>query len=1513
MEKQKRWQQFLIIAVLVVTLYNILPTIIYNIRPLRAPVGQKEATQVVTDIAKRSNSLEKDGLDWLNSFCSVLQIKAEKITFDSQDPSSYRIEFKDKKDAQLFRKFLPSAGVEIPFVPSQLGLMDTKGEEHVVTVNRRLDVHYNQSDLSKLFHFSFKQDNEGKITPFYFQLVQDRFKQIAVNIASNADEGSKLLEEKEEAPFFEFAQKLIFISDSLSKDKAILERYLKGLLQQENSKDLAATRLISKLEDIKNKLETKKAPILEEKKKADLKGEIYSPTQGEYLSYLQNQQKLLERAISILQKERTILGNGVAALSDKEIASSLDASLQKNRDSSSLYTFSFGGRSPLFEALSIDWTNDCLFLKLHKDVQDILSQERNSEQIRMQQEMLKNWMMKEISQVSLATEEKILQDPQGFRVNLYTLPSSRSLVALDLVALGKKNVTELGAFLEKNWKPAHQDLVRERLPIFIQDGFHAAQGAQKKLCVLIAVPTAEDNFLPGLRKGSIYVVVRGIGSIMDQYAQFSESSEAQTFQKDFQQLATLLQRRGFISYPGTTISDAPELSGDFVFELNDFYSIPMTATRESFTVLGSKKYAVLEFSDVEQRLLTLNRIEDRMQEDLLKQKEAYAAAQVDLNPVTRFLVPPPTKNVFLENLKLSASKYVRGDDSRALHWGLDLAGGKSVRISLIDNAGKPVEKMDELRQATNELYQRINKMGVSDRTIRIEGSSILLDFPGSQGLSAQELVKASAMFFHVVNEQFCPWSQNSGRGNKNISKEINEFLQDVWNEAVVTNRQDAESINEIAYKKLEMASKQDAGVGPKSAGKVLYEKGLRLADPKAKRATAAFDDSLSMVACWRADEIKKWSQRNPLVIVFKNYALDGSSLEGISTGYTPSEGNVLYFNVKATNTKEGGVYHPRDDFYAWTSQFSKDGVGGTPREAYSSGGGWGMAVILNDFVISSPSLNAPLREHAMISGHFSQREVSKLASDLKAGSLSFSPKILSETNVSPELGERERDKGIHAAFIGVLLVLAAMIGYYRFAGIVASIAVLINILIIWAVMQNIDATLTLPGLAGIVLTVAMAVDANVLIFERIREEFKISGRLAPSIQAGYRKAFSAILDSNLTTLLAALILLQYDCGPVKGFAMTLIIGISSSMFTALFMTRYFFAGWVQNPAHKELKMREWIKSPNFDFLGWAKPAIMFSIGLFALGSIVFFFQSKAMIGMDFTGGYALVTELETKGAPHMADRVIGAFTQKGVRGQEIQVRELGRPDLVRIQLSTSLEYPGRPFYKMPQELTEGKFTYSWQKNPRLSFIVHTLESAGIQVKPSALPTLEANFSAMSGQLSDTMRNNAIMALLLALVGVLIYIAVRFEWKYAVGAVVALIHDVCLTLAIMAFVNWLGAPVQLNLDTIGAIMTLIGYSLSDTIIIFDRIREDIRLLHKKSFPEIINCALNQTLSRTLMTSGTTLLVLFSLDFFAGSTIFGFAFVMTCGVFLGTLSSLFIASPVLLWLHNREEAERLAVQS
>ena len=692
------------------------------------------------------------------------------------------------------------------------------------------------------------------------------------------------------------------------------------------------------------------------------------------------------------------------------------------------------------------------------------------------------------------------------------------------------------------------------------------------------------------------------------------------------------------------------------------------------------------------------------------------------------------------------------------------------------------------------------------------------------------------------------------------------------------------------------------------SAETLYQNGLKLANPRKDIASGAFNDTLSSIAVLRGEDISDWhGETHPLMVVFHNYALEGSNLENVQVGYDPKEGNMLMFSVKSSaGSKDKGYTSPRDDFYAWTSHFAQDKVVGTPLEAYSRGRGWQMAIILNGQVISSPVLRQPLRDNGTISGRFTQREINQLAADLKAGSLSFTPIILSEENVSPELGATERSKGIFAASLAIILVVLAMVGYYHFAGVVAAVAVLFNILVMWGVFQNIDAVITLPGIAALVLTVGMAVDANVLVFERIREEFAISGRIASAIQAGYRKAFSAIFDSNITTIMAAFILLQFDSGPIKGFALMLIIGILSSMFTSLFMTRFYFAGWVKNPNHKSLSMSRFFETTHFDFLRQTKKAVIASLIVMAIGIAFIVSQRHTILGMDFTGGYSLTVNLEETPTDNYRSLAMESLLSSGAASNDFQIRELSRPNQLRIQLGTSMEEKGHPFYQMGEKLTLKHPTYPYEENPRIAWVVNSLAKQNLHVQKSQLPGLERDWSQMSGQLSDAMRNNALIALGLALLGILIYITLRFEFKFAIGAVIGLAHDILITVGIAALFNKMGFPVQIDLQVVGALMTILGYSLNDTIIVFDRIREDMHIYRKMKFDEIINLALNVTLGRTVMTAGTTLLVLLALVLFGGSSIFGFSLVMFIGILVGTFSSLFIAAPVLLYFHNREVA-------
>jgi len=1509
MEKQKRWQFYLIIAVLVLTLYNILPTIFYYSKPLNEPIDAPRAEKVASSIMTRVNDLAGDSKEWLYSFNDMLGIKPISIDLDPSNAGLIQIAFKNEKDAELFNRFLPRAGQLIPFLPAQLELTpeNTSTDASRVYVQRNVDFLLDPNETDQLFQFVSKYNADNMINEQYKELVDDRFIQIAKAIAGPSKTAIQLAainsisSEQSNEIIMNIAREIVDLDGTLGRENPITKRYYASFTQIDaKDRENLVSNFSSKLELLEKYFKTQ-AHTIETEQTARQDQDLPQDTnQLQQLAFLKNQIQTLESAFLILSKHQPEFENGILPITQSKIQEILTS-----ENHNGIQEVNLEGYNPLIKGLRINWESSKVALIVYDDLQKLRLQEAKTEKEHYLKEKANQYLINTIAQIASSADEVFKPGEETFVVNLDALPNSSSYLTMNLSYLAGVQARQVLDQLLLSWSPSHADLVRENYPVRDYKGYRSEKPENQKLGLVVYAPALSGTTPPsGFHNGSIYVIAKGMDAVIKKYEDNPTAAENQGLVDDFKQLSGILRQMGFIGYSGSVFDLAKEFNKDHIFEYNDYYGTLLQATREDFHVQGSKRFAVLDFSDVEQRILTANKIDDRVQEDLLKWRETYQAAQVDLNARSKYTVPPPTKNVYWQNLKLSATKYFRGDDRKILKWGLDLSGGKTVRIGLIDHNGRPVTDPADLNQAVNELYSRINKMGVAERTIRIENSNIILDFPGSQNLSASDLIKASAMYFHIVNEKFTP-------NNPTLSSAVTRFLQDIWNEAVVTNRKDIESVNEIAWQHLGGDLELSTSISPRSeSAKLLYDNGLRLANPKERSASPAYEDTLSTLALFRGGESSEWgNQTNPLIVVFHNYALEGSNLENVNASYDSTQGNILTFGVKSSyeGAKDSGS--PRDNFYGWTSQFAEDKISGTPKEAYSDARGWRMAVILNGSIITSPTLNSALRDGGTITGRFSQREVNQLAADLKAGSLSFTPRILSEANVSPELGQEERAKGIFASLIALALVVVAMISYYRFAGLVASCAVLLNILIMWGVLQNIGAVLTLPGIAGIVLTIGMAVDANVLVFERIREEFRLTGRIGSAIQAGYRKAFSAIVDSNITTIIAALILIQFDSGPIKGFAVTLIIGILSSMFTALFMTRYFFAGWVKNPNHKQLNMAQFLKETNYDFLGKARPAIILSVIVMLLGTFFFISERKTIFGMDFTGGYSLTLDVEGKpNHPNYRLEAIEAFLNKGASRTDFEVRELSRPDHLRIQLGTSMDEKGHPFYQMPETNNEGIYSYEYQRDPRLQWVIEALKSNGLEIPKSELTNLQKNWSIMSSQFSDSMRNNALLGLGFALLAILIYITFRFEFKYAVGAVAGLAHDVFITLGILAFFNAIGFAVQIDLQVIGAIMTIIGYSLNDTIIVFDRIREDVKLMKRMSFKEVINHAVNVTLSRTIMTSGTTLLVLLALVLLGGHSIFSFSLVMTIGVLVGTLSSLFIAPPVLLYFHNKEVEQR-----
>jgi len=527
-----------------------------------------------------------------------------------------------------------------------------------------------------------------------------------------------------------------------------------------------------------------------------------------------------------------------------------------------------------------------------------------------------------------------------------------------------------------------------------------------------------------------------------------------------------------------------------------------------------------------------------------------------------------------------------------------------------------------------------------------------------------------------------------------------------------------------------------------------------------------------------------------------------------------------------------------------------------------------LAIVLDGEVYTAPVIRERIPSgRAQISGNFSVQDAKDIAIVLRAGALPAPVAIIEERSVGPALGKDSIEKGIRAVVIGGLVVLIFMAAYYLLAGVIADFALVLNITLITGALAYFGGTLTLPGIAGLVLTIGMAVDANVLIFERIREETRLGKVLRAAISAGYDKAFWTILDANVTTLITALILFQFGTGPVRGFATTLSIGIVASMFTALVVTRLILDLLTLGTGGiKKLRMMQFFSQPNIQFVKIRKIAYIVSIVVITVGMFIFVQRGARNYGVDFTGGALQQFEFEEV---IQVEDVRNVLDSRGLGESSIQQFGEGKGIIIR-----SLK--GKT-----DEIIAGLK----EKFKNISFEVMRIESVGPVV-------------------GEDLRRAAIKAFIFAMIGICFYISFRFEFRFAVTAIIALLHDVLVCLGLIALTGR-----EISLPVVAALLTIVGYSINDTIVLFDRIREDRKFMRKASQDEIINTSINQTLSRTVLTSVTTLLVVLSLFIFGGEVINDFSFVLLVGVLVGTYSSIFIASPLLIdWPSKKSLGKR-----
>ncbi|MCB0519386.1 MAG: protein translocase subunit SecDF [Lewinellaceae bacterium] len=546
-----------------------------------------------------------------------------------------------------------------------------------------------------------------------------------------------------------------------------------------------------------------------------------------------------------------------------------------------------------------------------------------------------------------------------------------------------------------------------------------------------------------------------------------------------------------------------------------------------------------------------------------------------------------------------------------------------------------------------------------------------------------------------------------------------------------------------------------------------------------------------------------------------------------------------------------------------------------------------IAIVLDSTVVSAPTVQAAIRDgRSQITGGFTVQEAQDLANILQIGKLPARTQILQESLVGPSLGAENISTSLNALLVGFLLVLAFMIFYYGGAGLVSIAVLFLNVIFMLGAIASFGTVLTLPGIAGIVLTIGMAVDANVIIYERVREELRAGKSLVAAVKDGYKHSYSAIIDGNVTTFLTAVVLAVFGLGPIKGFAVVLMIGIMTTLFTAVLVSRLIIDWWMSRgnditfwrPATRNV-----LANLNVDWMGKRKKFYILS-GVITLLGLVSFFTRGFDLGVDFKGGYSVNIEFAQDPG---SDAIRNALA--GILEKEPVVKAVDTDKTYNIVTDYLVndegeDAPERVMDKLHEGLASlsGGATLNNFKDPDAAGLTHV-----------------TSFSKVGPTVADDLRDSAWEAVIFGLLVIFLYILIRFsKWQYSLGAVIATSHDALIVVSVFSLLHGiLPFPMEVDQAFIAAILTIIGYSVNDTVIVYDRIREYFGLYPEKEKNEVINMAINSTMSRTLITGLTTLFTVFVLWMFGSGSIKGFAFALVVGVVVGTYSSVFIASPVM----------------
>lgn len=820
----------------------------------------------------------------------------------------------------------------------------------------------------------------------------------------------------------------------------------------------------------------------------------------------------------------------------------------------------------------------------------------------------------------------------------------------------------------------------------------------------------------------------------------------------------------------------------------------------------------------------------------------------------------------------------------------DIFGNKSLREKI--NFQKTDEEtkqalQEEISSSINTAFEvlrsRIDKFGVTQPNIQRIGNSgrILIELPGAKDIErVKKLLQSTAelQFWEVyTNQEVAQFLYAANAKVTELFKEENVTVADSKDEA-------ASEIEDL------LGEVQDSTetAQTKSLFNVLYPRIPRNQNEISSIiGSASVIDTAKVNAYLSLEEVKALLPANLKHVKFLWDAKPIKDTEVINLyaiksnrkDEAPIQGDVIInasqeYDQLGTSPEVSMAMNSRGS-KLWAKMTSEN-VGNF------------VAVVLDDYVYTAPRVNTAITGgRTSISGNFSVLEAQDLANVLKAGKLPAAAHIIQSEIVGPSLGQEAIDSGIESFVLALILVLIWMVFYYGKAGLFANVALVVNILFIFGILSAFGAVLTLPGIAGIVLTIGMSVDANVLIFERIKEELAKGKALKEGISDGFNNALSSILDANITTLLTGFILFVFGTGPVKGFASTLMIGIATSLFTAIFITRILidaYSGKGQTLTFNTGITKQWFTKINIDFLKKRKMSYAISAVILALG-IGSLLTNGLNYGVDFVGGRSYVVRFD-----QVVNSTEVAESLKKVFESSPEVKTYGASNQLKITTKYRIDEEGQQVDEQVQTaLFEGVKAFLPEGTTLDQF------NGGFDGQKIGV----FNAIKVEPTIADDIKSAAQWAIIGSLLIVFLYILMRFKkWQYSLGAVIAVFHDVLIVLSLFSIAyKVMPFDMEIGQSFIAAILTVVGYSLNDTVVIFDRIREFTKLHEKWKYSDVVNSALSSTLGRTINTSLTTLIVLLAIFIFGGDSIRGFMFALIVGVLVGTYSSLFIASPIM----------------